>query len=321
MQRCAILDDYQNIALSTADWSALGSEVDVTVFKNHIADHVSLVTALHDFGIIVAMRERTRFDAQLLRALPNLRLLVTTAMHNAAIDLAACDAEGITVCGTGGVPGATAELTWALILALARNIPAEVSDFKAGARWQRRLGRDLSGHCLGVVGLGRLGAPVARIGAAFGMDVRAWSRSLTDELASEAGATLAGSLDELLQVCDFVSVHVPLNDGTRGLLGARELGLMKPTAFLVNTSRGPIIDEDALVEALNENRLAGAAIDVFNLEPLPATHRLRKVERLIATPHIGYVTEATYEIYYRDAVEDIAAWLKGAPVRRLALKI
>lgn len=321
MHRCAILDDYQNIALSTADWSALGAEVDVTVFNDHIADHEDRVTALRDFDIIVAMRERTRFDADLLHALPKLRLLVTTAMHNAAIDLAACDAQGITVCGTGGVPGATAELTWALILALARNIPAEVGDFKAGARWQKRLGHDLTGRCLGIIGLGRLGVPVARIGAAFGMDVRAWSRSLTEKRANEAGAALAGSLDELLQLSDFVSVHVPLNDGTRGLIGVRELGLMKSTAFLVNTSRGPIIDEDALVDALNEKRLAGAAVDVFNVEPLPADHRLRRVERLIATPHIGYVTEATYETYYRDAVEDIAAWLKGAPVRRLAPKV
>lgn len=317
MQRCAILDDYQNVALTKADWSQLAPEVEVTVFNDHIDERADQIAALGDFDIIVAMRERTPFDAEMVAALPKLRLLVTTGARNASIDLAACAAHGVTVSSTGGVAGSTAELAWALILALARNIPAEVRDFKAGARWQPRLSHDLVGKRLGVIGLGRLGSRVARVGVAFGMDVVAWSRSLTPEATTAVGATLAGSLDELLQGSDFVSIHVPLNSGSRGLIGARELGLMKPTAFLVNTSRGPIVDEAALIEALDGNLLAGAAVDVFEVEPLPAEHRLRKVERLIATPHIGFVTDATYDVFYGEAVEDIAAWLKGTPIRTL----
>ena len=320
MKRCAILDDYQNVALSIADWSPIASAVEIKVFDKYIADRQERVVALRDFDIIVAMRERTPFDAELIRSLPKLRLLVTTGAYNAAIDMAACETRGITVCGTGGVPGATAELAWALLLALTRNIAAEVRDFKAGAAWQPRISHDLAGRRLGVIGLGRLGSRVARVGAAFGMDVGAWTPNLTEDRAKAEGVTRAGSLDELLTASDFVSIHVPLNAKTRGLIGARELGLMKPTAFLVNTSRGPIIDQAALIEALNSARLAGAAVDVFDEEPLPADHPLRRVERLIATPHIGYVTEATYRVFYRDAVEDIAAWLKGAPVRVIAAK-
>lgn len=318
MHRCAILDDYQNVALSMADWSQVASDVDITVFNKHFTDRAEQVAAFRDFDIVVAMRERTPFDAEMVAALPKLRLLVTTGARNASIDLAACEAHGITVCGTGGVAGATAELAWALILALTRNIPAEVRDFKAGAPWQPRVSHDLVGKRLGVIGLGRLGSRVARVGIAFEMDVVAWSRSLTADAARAAGATLAGSLDELLRTSDYVSIHVPLSDSSRGMIGARELGLMKPTAFLVNTSRGPIVDEAALVDALNGNRLAGAAVDVFDVEPLPSDHPLRKVERLIATPHIGFVTHATYEVFFREAVEDIAAWLRGAPVRMLA---
>jgi phosphoglycerate dehydrogenase-like enzyme len=320
VQRCAILDDYQNVALSMADWSQIGSDVDITVFNDHITDRADQITALRDFDIIVAMRERTPFDAELIAALPKLRLLVTTGARNASIDLAACEAHGITVSSTGGVAGATAELAWALMLALTRNIAAEVRDFKAGDKWQPRLSGDLVGKRLGVIGLGRLGSRVARVGVAFDMDVVAWSRSLTAEAAAAAGATLAPSLDELLRTSDYVSIHVPLSGSSRGLIGAREIGLMKPTAFLVNTSRGPIVDEDALVDALNGGRLAGAAVDVFEVEPLPADHRLRKVERLIATPHIGFVTRATYEVFFREAAEDVAAWLKGAPIRTLVPK-
>lgn len=318
MKRCAILDDYQNVALSMADWGQIATEVEITVFNDHITDRAEQVAAFRDFDIIVAMRERTPFDAELLAALPKLRLLVTTGARNPSIDLAACAANGITVSSTGGVAGATAELAWALILALTRNIPAEVRDFKAGAKWQPRLSHDLVGKRLGVIGLGRLGSRVARVGVAFEMDVIAWSRSLTADVAKTAGATLASSLDDLLETSDYVSIHVPLSSSSRRMIGARELSLMKPTAFLVNTSRGPIVEEAALVAALNNNRLAGAAIDVFDVEPLPADHPLRSVERLIATPHIGFVTNATYEVFYREAVEDIAAWLKGMPIRRLA---
>lgn len=318
MYRCAILDDYQNVALSMADWTVLASDVETTVFNRHIEGRKTLIANLRDFDIIVAMRERTAFDADLLAALPRLRLLVTTGMRNAAIDIAAAEARQIVVCGTGGVPGSTAELTWALILALVRNIPAEAQDFRSGAPWQSRLGVDLAGRRLGVIGLGRLGARVARVGVAFGMEVVAWSRSLTDELAKAEGATCLRSLDELLRTSDIVSIHVPLNSGTRGLIGARELALTKPTAFLVNTSRGPIVDEGALIDALNGRRLAGAAVDVFGQEPLPADHPLRRVERLIATPHVGYVTEATYRAFYGDAVDDIRGWLNGSPVRRIS---
>jgi len=318
MHRCAILDDYQNVALAMADWSVLGPEVEIAVFNRHIEDRGALVEALRDFDIIVAMRERTPFDAALLAALPRLRLLVTTGMRNASIDVAAAEKNGVIVCGTEGVAGSTAELAWALILALVRNIPAEVEDFRRGAAWQSRLSGDLAGRHLGIVGLGRLGARVARVGVAFGMEVAAWSRSLTDERASAEGATRAPTLDALLSTSDIVSVHVPLTPASRGLIGARELARMKPTAFLVNTSRGPIVEESALIEALSAGRLAGAALDVFDREPLPADHPLRRAERLIATPHIGYVTEATYRVFYGDAVADIVAWLKGKPVRRIA---
>jgi phosphoglycerate dehydrogenase-like enzyme len=220
------------------------------------------------------------------------------------------------VCGTGGVAGATAELTWALILSLVRNIPAEVADMRGGA-WQKRLSVDLAGKRLGLVGLGRLGTRVARVGLAFEMEVCAWSRSLTDERAAESGAKRIATLEELLGTSDIVSVHVPLTPGTRGLIGAAQLALMKPTAFLVNTSRGPIVEEGALIAALEGGRLAGAGLDVYDQEPLPPDHPLRRVERLIATPHIGYVTEETYRVFYRDAIDDIAGWLKGEVPRRI----
>ncbi len=317
MHRCAVLDDYQNVALAMADWASLGSDVEVTVFNRHIGEREAVAAALADFDIVVAMRERTVFDAALLAGLPRLRLLVTTGMRNASIDIGAAEHHGVTVCGTHGVAGSTAQHTWALILALVRNIPAEVADFRGRAEWQRRMSVDLVGKRLGLVGLGRLGTRVARVGIDFEMDVVAWSPNLTEERAVEAGATRVATLDELLRSSDVVSVHVTLNPGTRGLIGAGELALMKPTAFLVNTSRGPIVDESALVAALDDGRLAGAGVDVFDVEPLPDDHPFRRCERLIATPHIGYVTDATYRIYFRDAVEDIAAWLRGEPVRRI----
>ncbi len=317
MHRCAILDDYQNVALTFANWDSLAGEVEVAVFNRHIDGEPALVAALADFDVIVAMRERTVFDAALLAALPRLKLLVTTGMRNASIDVAAATRQGVTVCGTHGVAGSTAQLAWALILALARNVPAEVADFRAGAGWQQRVSVDLVNKRLGLVGLGRLGTRVARVGVDFEMEVAAWSPNLTDARAAEAGAIRVATLAELLSTSDIVSVHVPLNAGTRGLIGATELALMKPTAFLVNTSRGPIVDEAALIDVLEGGRLAGAGLDVYDREPLPADHRFRRIERLIATPHIGYVTDATYHVFYRDAVEDIAAWLKGEPVRQI----
>ncbi len=317
MHRCAILDDYQNVALSLANWASLDPDVEIIVFNHHIAGRKAVTAALAGFDIVVAMRERTVFDAELLANLPRLRLLVTTGMRNASIDVAAAERNGVTVCGTHGVGGSTAQLTWALILALVRNIPAEVEDFRSGADWQRRVSIDLTNKRLGLVGLGRLGSRVARVGADFEMEVAAWSPNLSEERAAEAGAARIATLNELLRTADIVSVHVPLNEGTRGLIGAKELALMKPTAFLVNTSRGPIVDEAALIDALDDGRLAGAGLDVYDREPLPPDHPFRRVERLIATPHIGYVTDATYHVFYRDVVEDIAAWLKGEPVRRI----
>ena len=317
MHRCAILDDYQNVALSLANWASLAPDVEIVVFNRHIGGRKAVTATLADFDIVVAMRERTAFDAELLANLPRLRLLVTTGMRNASIDVAAAERNGVTVCGTHGVAGSTAQLAWALILALVRNIPAEVADFRGGADWQKRVSIDLTNKRLGLVGLGRLGSRVARVGTDFEMDVAAWSPNLTEERAAEAGATRVATLGELLRTSDIVSVHVPLNAGTRGLIGAAALALMKPTAFLVNTSRGPIVDEGALVDALDNGRLAGAGLDVYDREPLPPDHPFRRCERLIATPHIGYVTDATYHVYYRDAVEDIAAWLKGEPVRQI----
>jgi phosphoglycerate dehydrogenase-like enzyme len=319
LHRCAILDDYQNVALSLGDWASLARQVEVKVFNEHLPKE-KRVEALRDFDIVVAMRERTPFDAALIKALPNLKLLVTTGPRNASIDVAACEAQGITLCGTGSIAGTTVELAWALILGLARNLPAEAADFKAGAKWQPRISLDLSSRRLGVIGFGRLGARVARVGAAFGMDVVAWTPNLTDERVKAEGVGRAGSLDELLKTSDFVSIHVVLNASTRGMIKARELALMKPTAFLVNTSRGPVVDEAALIDALEEKRLAGAGLDVFDVEPLPADHPFRRLDNLIATPHIGYVTDGTYRVFFREIVEDISAWLKGAPVRVIASK-
>lgn len=313
--RCAVLDDYQKVALAKGDWESISDRVSVTAFNDHVEDRDKLIERLRDFEIISAMRERTRFDASLINALPKLRLLVTTGRYNHSIDIASCAARGIPVCGTGDVHGSAAELTWGLILSLARHIPAEVSDFKAGRKWQPRLGHSLEVRTLGILGFGRLGQRVARVARAFGMNVIVWSKSITQDRADMEGAKAAASLDDLLQNADIVTIHLRLNEETRGLIGSRELSLMKPTAFLVNTSRGPIIQEEALIEALNRKRLAGAALDVFNKEPLPSDHPFRHVERLIGTPHIGFVTEETYGVFFHDVVEDIAAWLGGSPVR------
>jgi phosphoglycerate dehydrogenase-like enzyme len=319
VKRCAILDDYQNVALSLGDWKSL-PDVEVTVFNEHLPTHEKRVEALKDFDIVVAMRERTPFDAALLKALPKLKLLITTGHYNSSFDLAQAEAQGIATSGTGGVNGVTAELTWALILALTRSVYEEVRDFKSGAKWQPRVSHDIGGKRLGVIGFGRLGSRVAKVGVAFGMDVVAWTPSLTEERVKAVGARLASSVDEIMSTSDYVSIHIPGNPKTRGMIGRREIGLMKPTAFIVNTSRGPIIDEDALVEALEGRKIAGAAVDVYGQEPLPPDHRLRKLENLIGTPHIGYVTEENYKVYYRDIVEDIAAWLKGTPIRPVAAR-
>jgi len=315
MLRIAVLDDYQGVSGHYADWSSLPEPAEVTVFGDHLDDEDAVAERLGPFEVVVAMRERTPFPRSLLDRLPHLRLLVTTGAKNASIDVSAAAERGVLVCGTGAHPSGTAELTWALILAAARHLPEETANVREGG-WQTTVGIDLAGRRLGVVGLGRLGTRVARIGQAFEMDVVAWSHNLTDERATQAGVRRVEK-EDLLRTSDVVTVHLQLSDRTRGLIGARELALMKPTAILVNTSRGPIADEPALVAALREHRVAGAGIDVYDREPLPADSPLRSTPGLVATPHLGYVTEATYEVFYRGAVEDVAAWMRGAPVRQI----
>jgi phosphoglycerate dehydrogenase-like enzyme len=313
--RIAILDDYQRIALGSADWTRLDA-AEVIPFHGHIADTADLVAELRPFDVVVAMRERTPFTAERIRLLPNLRLLVTTGMRNSSIDLAAAGQAGVTVCGTRGSAGATAELTWALILALVRHVPEEDRRIREGG-WQQTVGFGLRGRTLGIVGLGNIGRQVASIGRAFGMEVLAWSQHLSHAAAAEAGASAVGK-EELFGASDVITVHYKLSDRSAGLVGARELGLMKPTAFLVNTSRGPIVDQDALLAALHSGALAGAALDVYDEEPLPGGHPLRLAPRTVLTPHLGYVTDDGYRTFYGDAVEDIAAFAGGRPVRVLS---
>jgi phosphoglycerate dehydrogenase-like enzyme len=311
----AVLDDYQEAARHYGPWDTLGDDVEVTVFHDHISNDGALRDLLDEFDVIVAMRERTPFTGERLAALPNLKLLVTTGMGNAAIDMDAARAQGVVVCGTGSLPSPTAELAWGLIIALTRHLVEEDRRIREGG-WQRTLGPELAGRTLGIVGLGKLGGRMAALGAAFEMDVIAWSENLTAEAAAAAGAEPVGK-DDLFARADVVTIHAQLSDRTRGLVGAHEIGLMKPTAVLVNTSRGPIVDEKALLAALRRGAIEGAALDVFDREPLPADHPLRDAPRTLLTPHIGYVSAGNYDVFYREAVEDIAAWLRGEPVRVL----
>jgi phosphoglycerate dehydrogenase-like enzyme len=313
MTRVAVLDDYQNVALRMADWSVLPSDVAVRVFQDHLKDEDAVAGRLHDFDIIMAMRERTPFPRSLFERLPNLKLLTTTGMRNAAIDMQAATDHGVVVSGTGGVVYPTAELTWGLILSLLRHIHREDHAVRGG-RWQISMGVDLHGKTLGVVGLGNLGSQVATVGKAFQMNIIAWSQNLTAERAASFGARLV-SKDELLSQSDIVTIHLVLSERTRGLIGARELGLMKPSAYVINTSRGPIIDENALVEALQNKKIAGAGLDVFDEEPLPLDHPLRQLPNTVITPHIGYVTEDTYKVFFAQTVENIKAFLDGTPIR------
>ena len=312
--RVAVLDDYQEVAGSYADWASLTA--DVSFFSDHLADHRALIDRLVGFDVIVAMRERTSFQRHLLEHLPNLRLLVTTGMKNASIDVEAATDLGITVSGTNSPGVATAELAFGMVLAMSRNLIGEAGSVAKGG-WQQRVGRDLRGSTLGVMGLGKLGAEMARFGRAFGMDVVAWSQNLTAERAEDVGARLA-TKETLLAESDFVSIHLRLSERTRGLVGKAELDKMRPTAYLINTSRGEIVDTVALFAALDAGALAGAGIDVFDVEPLPPDDRRRTHPRILATPHIGYVTEGTYQVFYTEAVEDIAAWQAGAPIRVLS---
>jgi phosphoglycerate dehydrogenase-like enzyme len=313
MHRIAVLDDYQQVAGQFADWSKLPEPAQVVTFHDHVDDEDALVARLDSFDVVVAMRERTPFQRSLLERLPNLRLLVTTGQRNAAIDVAAAAERGVTVCGTGYFSSGTAEMTWALILAVARHVAQEDASVRAGG-WQQTIGTDLAGARLGVVGLGRLGSRVATIGQAFEMDVVAWSQNLTEDRCAEVGVRLVEK-EELFATSDVVTIHLVLSRRTRGLVGPAELLAMKPTAMLINTSRGPILDEDALVDALRHGRIGGAGIDVYDREPLPKDHPLREMRRAVLTPHLGYVTKGTYEVFYRDAVEDVAAWMAGEPVR------
>lgn len=305
-----MLDDYQGVALANADWSGL----DVTVLREHLDDPAP---ALREADCVVIMRERTPFTADLFARLPKLRLLVTSGMRNASIDLEAARAHGVTVCGTGSAKTPPTELTWALILGLARNLAAENAAFHAGGPWQSTVGADLAGATLGLVGFGKLGTAVGRIGKAFGMDVVAWSPNLTAERTAAEDVRLASSLHQLLAQSDFASIHLVLGDRSRGLVDAAALAQMKPTAFLVNTSRAAIVDRAALLDSLREHRIAGAGLDVFETEPLPLDDELRGLPNVLATPHLGYVTMANYRTYFEEAVEDIHAFVAGAPIREL----
>lgn len=318
MQTCLILDDYQNAALGLADWARLSDRVAVSTITDRIADRDALVSRIEQAEILVIMRERTPFPADLLARLPRLKLLVTSGMRNLAIDVAAARARGITVCGTESSPTPPTELTWALILGLARHLPFENRNLRERGPWQSTVGTDLAGATLGVLGLGKIGTRVAAIGRAFGMRVIAWSTNLDDARAAAAGVERAESKEALLDASDMVTIHLVLGDRTRGLLGEAELHRMRPSAILVNTSRAPIVDQAALVRALEEGWIAGAGLDVFETEPLPADSPFRHLPNVLALPHVGYVTLNNYRTFFTQAVEGIEAWLAGAPIRLLS---
>jgi phosphoglycerate dehydrogenase-like enzyme len=313
--RFAILDDYQNVALHMADWSPIRGEVDIKVFHESLGDLDNVTGVLGGCVIVCLMRERTPFPRRAFEALaPHLKLLITTGARNASIDLAAAKDHNVVVCGTPTVGHPTAGVAIGLMLELSRRIGFENARLKAGAPWQVTIGSDLEGKTLGILGLGKLGARVSRIGKAFGMNVIAWSQNLTPEKCAEAGVDYAAK-DDLLRRSDFLSIHLQLSPRTRGLLGANELRLMKPTAYVINTSRGPIIEEAALIAALRERRIAGAGLDVFDIEPLPLEHPLRQLDNAVITPHLGYVSVENYHAYFQGVVEDIRAWLDGKPIR------
>jgi phosphoglycerate dehydrogenase-like enzyme len=314
--RCVILDDYQGVATSYGDWSML-TDLSVSAVREHLADDEDVAAAVGDAEVVVVMRERTPLTAELIARLPGLRLVVTTGMRNASIDLAACRERGITVCGTASRSTPPVELTWALVLGLARGLVPEATAFRTGGPWQSTVGSDLAGATLGLLGLGKIGTRVAAVARAFGMDVAAWSPHLTPDRASAADARLV-SKEELFAGSDVVSLHLVLAAATRGIVGAAELGAMRRSAYLVNTSRAGLVDTPALVDALRSGRIAGAGLDVYDVEPVPPDHELRSLPNVLATPHLGYVTEGNYRTYFTEAVEDVAAWLAGDPVRVLA---
>lgn len=315
--RLAILDDYQDVAHGFADWAALEAEgVKVTTFREPFASRDALVSALADVSIVIAMRERTAFPREVFEKLPALQLLVTTGMANASIDVAAATDHGVTVCGTPGSPTAAPELTWALLLAAARHLPAEENSLRAGT-WQSTVGFELAGKTLGIVGLGKIGRRVAGYGRAFGMEVLAWSQNLTAGAAEVAGARLV-SKEELFRASDVVTLHLRLSPRSENTVGEAELRLLGPEGILVNTARGPLVDQDALIRALSQGWIRGAALDVFDEEPLPAGHPLLAAPNTVLSPHLGYVTQESYREFYGGAFEDVTAWLAGSPIRTIS---
>ncbi len=312
--RCAILDDYQNVALTLADWGKVEADAEVKVFNEPFGSPDEAAKALAGFEIVCVMRERTPFPRAMFEKLPGLKLLVTTGMRNAAIDMQAAKEQGVTVCGTDSAGHPTAELTIGLLIDLARKISFENARMKAGESWQTTVGGDLHGKTLGILGLGRLGQRVAKVGLAFGMKVVAWSQNLTPEKCREAGAEYA-TKEELLAKSDFITIHMVLSPRSRGLVGAHELSQMKSSAYLINTSRGPLVDEAALIAALKDNRIAGAGLDVYDVEPLPRDHALRTLPNVLLTPHLGYVTADNYRLFYGQTADAVRAFLDGKPVR------
>lgn len=312
--RCVVLDDYQDVARQFADWSVL-EDVDMVSVRRHLADPDEVVRTLRGASIVVVMRERTPLTEGILARLPDLRLVVTTGVRNAAIDLAACRAHGITVCGTASRSAPPAELTWALVLGLFRGVVRESVSMRAGGRWQSTVGRDLAGTTFGVIGLGKIGSRVARVARAFDMDVQAWSPHLTPERAEAAGVRLAASKRDLMYSADVVSLHLQLSWTTRGIIDDGDIAAMRKDAYFVNTARAGLVDNDALVAALEQGRIAGAGLDVFDEEPLPADHPFRRLPNVLALPHLGYVTAANYRTYFTEAVQDIEAWIAGEPMR------
>jgi len=319
MVRAAILDDYQNVAMAFADWSPIAKDVEIKVFNKPFGSQDEAIKALQGFAVVVGMRERTPFPRKVVEALPDLKLLITTGARNNSFDMKACAERGVTVCGTGAAGSPTTGIAFGLMLELTRRIGFENARLKAGAPWQTTIGRDLEGLTLGVLGLGKLGQRSAAVGKAFGMTTIAWSQNLTEEKAKAAGADYV-SKDDLFRNADFVTIHLVLSDRSRGLVGAKELGLMKKSAYLINTSRGPIVDEKALIAVLQSKSIAGAGLDVFDIEPLPLDHPFRKMDNVVITPHLGYVSEQNYRKYFPDIVEDIRAWLDGKPVRVIDAK-
>ena len=317
LHRCAILDDYQNVALSMADWSPLKDQVEFTVFNRPLGTVDEIARALQGFRIVVLTRERTAFPAALIEQLPDVKLIVSTGMRNWMLDVQAAKARGIVVCGTPTIGSSTTTIAIGLMLELTRRIGYESERLKAGAFWQSTIGPDIEGKTLGLIGLGKLGARVGKIAQAMGMRVMAWSQNLTAERCRECDVEFAGSKEELLRQSDIVSIHVVLSPRTRGMIGAREFALMQPTAYLVNTARGPIVDEAALLAALREKRIAGAGLDVYATEPLPLDHPLRKLDNVVLSPHLGYVTLENFRGSYGGVVEDIRAFLDGKPIRLL----